>query len=97
MEDSPLPAELSEILGDDGEPVYGKVVSWFPDRGFGFIAHGPDQKTIFFHVSHCHGFEGSFPVEGTQVSFLVGRNHRTGKSQAEEVKLRATEAAAASA
>lgn len=97
MQDADLPEELRAVLDSTGEPVDGEVVSWFPDRGFGFIAHGPENQTIFFHVSHCRGFDESGPARGQHVSFVVGRNHRTGKSQAEEVRARAPRAAAASA
>ena len=95
MQDAPLSEELSQALGGGGERLDGDVVSWFVDRGFGFIAHGPQRQTIFFHISHCRGFDEAGPVQGSPVSFIIGRNHRTGKTQAEEVEARAARAAAA--
>lgn len=84
-DDAPLPSRVEDILKDSTPRKFGEVLSYFPDRGFGFIAHGPTKETVFFHVSQCPEMEGTLPVPGMKVSFTIASNHRTGKEQAQDV------------
>jgi cold shock CspA family protein len=97
MRDAPLPAGIEMTLEPVGQRIDGEIVSYFADRGFGFVAHGASHDTTFFHVSQCQGLDGVQPEPGQSVSFLLGRNHGSGKSQAEELLLRVRAKAAHSA
>lgn len=86
IENGPVPAELASILASEPERLVGRVETYFPDRGFGFLRFR-ESETIFFHVSHCQGgAEHSISI-GAEVSFVCGVNHRNGKPQAEQVRV----------
>ena len=85
QEDLPLPTTVQEVLVDHTPRLVGEVLSYFPDRGFGFIAYGPEKATVFFHISQCPGLEGTVPDADMKVSFVIAKNHRTGKEQAQEI------------
>lgn len=86
--DAPLPADVAAILGEDAQPrLTGHVVNYFPDRGFGFIAYGQDNATLFFHVSQCDPTPPERLGPGMPVSFVIGVNHRSRKQQAEQIRL----------
>lgn len=84
-EDLPLPSTVEEVLRDSTPRLSGEVLSYFPDRGFGFITYGPEKSTVFFHISQCPGLESVTPEVGMKVSFIIADNHRTGKQQAQEI------------
>jgi len=87
--DEPLSADLAHVLGRERQRLEGRIASYFPDRGFGFIAHGTAGETVFFHVSHCELRSGEVLTAGEEVSFVVGVNQRNRRAQAEKVRLRA--------
>lgn len=97
MQDAPLPAPIAAVLERAPQRIEGEVVSYFADRGFGFVAHGEKRDTIFFHVSQCQGLDGGLPEPGQAVTFFLARNRRSGKSQAEEILPRVRVQAATSA
>lgn len=92
--DGPLPAEVAAVLGEQAPSrVTGHVANYFADRGFGFIAYGDDNRSLFFHVSQ---FEPGAPDAlgpGLPVSFVIGVNHRSRKQQAEHIRAIEHEAA----
>ncbi|MFC1924785.1 cold-shock protein [Chloroflexota bacterium] len=59
------------------------------DRGFGFIKTEQGED-LFFHRSELQGVDYNSLREGQEVEFEVGRG-RDGRSQAEKVRLAATE------
>lgn len=86
--DAPLPADVATILGEDTVPrLTGQIVNYFADRGFGFIAFGQDNATLFFHVSQCEPTPPEKLGPGMTVSFVIGVNHRSRKQQAEQIRL----------
>lgn len=88
LSNAPLPDDVAAILGE-GAParLTGRVVSYFADRGFGFIAYGQDSATLFFHVSQCEPAPSDGFGPGTPVSFVIGVNHRSRKQQAEHIRV----------
>lgn len=93
FDDGALMPEIAAVLGEQAAPrVHGQVVSYFPDRGFGFIGY-EDGRSLFFHVSQ---FEPKAPESlgpGLAVSFVIGVNHRSRKQQAEHIRALANDAA----
>lgn len=88
LPDAPLPEDVAAVLGESTATRHtGKVASYFPDRGFGFIAHDAGARTLFFHVSQCEPLPPAGLVSGAEVSFVIGVNHRSRKPQAEQVRL----------
>lgn len=85
--DAELDPALASLLGDGREQRRpGQVVSYFPERGYGFIGYG-EGKTVFFHVSQCEAGSSEGIGPGAAVSFVLGVNHRSGKEQAERIRL----------
>lgn len=88
LPDAPLPEDIAAVLGESATTRHtGKVASYFPDRGFGFISHDAGARTLFFHVSQCEPSPPVGLVSGAEVSFVIGVNHRSRKPQAEQVRL----------
>jgi len=89
LEDRLLPPEVLAALGEDDQPrLTGHVTNYFADRGFGFIAYGEDNTTLFFHVSQYEPNPPEGLGPGMAVSFVVGVNHRSRKQQAEHIRVR---------
>lgn len=82
--DAPAPPEIAPLAALEPQRVSGRVESYFPDRGFGFI-RDQEGSTIFFHVSHLQ-HAGEIAV-GAAVSFARGINHRNAKPQAEQIRV----------
>lgn len=77
-----------EMLAENGTSRdSGHVSTWFPERGFGFISPTDGRPTVFFHVTQLRAEAGDDLRVGRRVSFVVTTNHRTGRSQAEDVAL----------
>ena len=63
----------------------GKIQTFFPDRGFGFIR--PDkrgQPDVFFHTGAMQF--GTVPEEGCRVEFEIGKDGRHEKAHAVSVR-----------
>ncbi len=71
------------------------TVRWFDaDRGFGFIALGPDAEDLFVHASEVVGADGSTLLrEGQVVEFEIGEGDRG--PQARRVRVTGDQAAGA--
>lgn len=63
----------------------GVVVSWRPDRGFGFIRPDGGERDLFAHVTNLAGFTDL--RIGLKVSFEAGVSERTGKTEAINIRL----------
>lgn len=62
--------------------MWGVVIRYDKERGFGFIKSRVDGQSYFVHVSQI---QDGFLEHGYLVEFGVGINKRTGKEQAENV------------
>jgi len=60
----------------------GTIKKWMEDKNYGFI--NASDWEFFFHISGC--VEWYQPREGDSVTFVIGANDRTGKTQAQEVQ-----------
>jgi len=61
----------------------GTVKKWKEESNYGFIKTA--DWDVFFHKSWC--VDGYEPRENDEVSFVMWKSERTGKSQAQDVKL----------
>ncbi len=61
----------------------GKVVAFFPQRGFGFI-ESPDGGNTFFHISNVEHRRA--PHVGDVLAFDLGTDTRTGKPIATDLR-----------
>lgn len=84
--DAPLTPEMIDLLAERQSRVSGRVASYFSGRGFGFIAPDDGDQAIFFHVSHLRG-DADRVREGVALTYVVAKNSRTGKIQAEEIRI----------
>lgn len=64
-------------------PLVGRVKFFNRDRAFGFIQRD-DGNSIFVHGSNVHG---GILAEGDRVEFLIGTDRKTGKLQAQQVRV----------
>ena len=62
----------------------GKVKFFNTDKGFGFITPDTGGTDVFVHVSALQ--YGDVLREGQTVSYDLGRDRKTGKSKAENVR-----------
>ena len=53
------------------EVLYGNIVTWFPNRRFGFIRTDNSDTELFVHASDFLPDGEPFP-KGTRVKFQVG-------------------------
>ena len=63
----------------------GVVKYYHPTKEFGFIKTADGEPDTFFHISVCE-FD-IIPEVGTEVSFTIGTDSRTGKTKATRVDL----------
>ncbi|MGG1644143.1 cold-shock protein [Paenibacillus sp. NRS-1782] len=59
------------------------VVSYYSDRGYGFISSGEDR--VFFHLSDCESFDTAEVPVGLRVSYMLTEG-RGGKPAAADVQ-----------
>ncbi|HZR81955.1 MAG TPA: tetratricopeptide repeat protein [Candidatus Binatia bacterium] len=99
--DAPLPDDVARSLAEAPSRERGVVNTYFPGRGFGFIAYRPagsaTDQTIFFHVSHVAPELAGALKPGTPVTFAAATNARNGKPQAEDVRLKSDDLGASDA
>ncbi len=62
----------------------GIIKKWMDDKNFGFIKVSEWDSEFFFHITWC--MPGYQPREGDNVTFVIGKNDRTGKTQAQDVQ-----------
>jgi len=75
--DSPDEAPVEQI---------GSVMTYFEEKGFGFLRPDGGGKDIFFHISRLHQGQATELVPGTRVSYDLGMD-RNGKIAASSVRV----------
>ena len=65
--------------------AYGKVNTFFEDRGFGFIERDDGADNLFFHINAV--VNADVIKRGDRVSFQIETNARNGKLQAQNVNV----------
>jgi CspA family cold shock protein len=64
----------------------GSVMTYFEEKGFGFLRPDGGGKDIFFHISRLHEGEATQLVPGTKVAYELGMD-RNGKIAASSVRI----------
>ena len=81
----------SEPSEAGGEQI-GTVVTYFEDKGFGFVRPDGGGRDIFFHISRLNQGQPTDLVPGARVAYELGMD-RTGKMAAASVRVVPAEAA----
>ena len=78
---------------EEGVPDHytGSVMTYFEEKGFGFLRPDGGGKDIFFHVSRLHEGQATDLVPGTKVTYELGMD-RNGKIAASSVRIVTPEA-----
>jgi len=89
-------AQSGEESGEDNGPdaQIGSVMTYFEEKGFGFLRPDGGGKDIFFHISRLHQGQATDLVAGTKVSYELGMD-RNGKIAASSVRVLTPEELAA--
>ena len=64
----------------------GAVVTYFEEKGFGFLRPDNGGRDVFFHISRLNEGEASDLVPGARVAYELGMD-RTGKMAASSVRV----------
>ena len=64
----------------------GSVVTYFEEKGFGFLRPDAGGRDIFFHISRLNEGQASDLVPGARVMYELGMD-RTGKMAASSVRV----------
>jgi CspA family cold shock protein len=64
----------------------GSVVTYFEEKGFGFLRPDSGGRDIFFHISRLNEGQASDLVPGAKVIYELGMD-RTGKMAASSVRM----------
>jgi CspA family cold shock protein len=76
--------EASEEAPADAQT--GSVMTYFEEKGFGFLRPDGGGKDIFFHISRLHQGDATALVPGTKVAYDLGMD-RNGKIAASSVRV----------
>jgi cold shock protein len=68
------------------EAQTGSVMTYFEEKGFGFLRPDGGGKDIFFHISRLHQGQATELVPGTKVAYELGMD-RNGKIAASSVRI----------
>lgn len=68
----------------------GSVMTYFEEKGFGFLRPDGGGKDIFFHISRLHQGDATALVPGAKVAYDLGMD-RNGKIAASSVRLLGSE------
>jgi CspA family cold shock protein len=82
-------AATGDSASDDGmidQAQTGSVMTYFEEKGFGFLRPDGGGKDIFFHISRLHEGEATQLVPGTKVAYELGMD-RNGKIAASSVRI----------
>ncbi len=84
----PASAVASSDNAEEGttEAQTGSVMTYFEEKGFGFLRPDGGGKDIFFHISRLHQGQATELLPGTKVSFELGMD-RNGKIAASSVRI----------
>lgn len=81
-------AESQEELPTEAQ--LGSVMTYFEEKGFGFLRPDGGGKDIFFHISRLHQGQSTDLVPGARVAYELGMD-RNGKIAASSVRILPTE------
>jgi CspA family cold shock protein len=85
------PAEGGESSEEAPADVQtGSVMTYFEEKGFGFLRPDGGGKDIFFHISRLHQGDATALVPGAKVAYDLGMD-RNGKIAASSVRLLGTD------
>ena len=76
--------------GSSDEPageMLGSIVTYFEEKGFGFLRPESGGRDVFFHVSRLQQGQSTELVPGARVAYELGMD-RTGKMAASAVRIR---------
>jgi CspA family cold shock protein len=76
----------SDSPDDSPAEQIGAVMTYFEEKGFGFLRPDGGGKDIFFHISRLHQGQATDLVPGTRVSYELGMD-RNGKIAASSVRI----------
>jgi CspA family cold shock protein len=83
----PQQAPSSAAEGDEAAPPQtGSVMTYFEEKGFGFLRPDNGGKDIFFHISRLHQGQPTDLVPGTKVAYELGMD-RNGKIAASSIRV----------
>ena len=68
------------------EAQTGSVMTYFEEKGFGFLRPDAGGKDIFFHISRLHQGQATDLVPGAKVAYELGMD-RNGKIAASSVRI----------
>lgn len=86
-----IPASAAESQEEaPAEVQTGSVMTYFEEKGFGFLRPDAGGKDIFFHISRLHQGQATDLVPGARVSYELGMD-RNGKIAASSVRILAAE------
>jgi cold shock protein len=77
-------SETSEDTPADAQT--GSVMTYFEEKGFGFLRPDGGGKDIFFHISRLHQGDATALVPGVKVAYDLGMD-RNGKIAASSVRI----------
>jgi CspA family cold shock protein len=85
------PQSILAAGGDSAEEVpseqqTGSVMTYFEEKGFGFLRPDGGGKDIFFHISRLHQGQSTELMPGTKVAYDLGMD-RNGKIAASSVRI----------
>ncbi len=73
--------------GDEpAPPQTGSVMTYFEEKGFGFLRPDNGGKDIFFHISRLHQGQSTELVPGAKVAYELGMD-RNGKIAASSIRI----------
>jgi cold shock protein len=81
-----LPAEGESSQESAPDVQTGSVMTYFEEKGFGFLRPDGGGKDIFFHISRLHQGDATALVPGAKVAYDLGMD-RNGKIAASSVRL----------
>ncbi|HTA47428.1 MAG TPA: cold shock domain-containing protein [Bryobacteraceae bacterium] len=89
------PQSIAAPSGDSQEEVAteaqtGSVMTYFEEKGFGFLRPDGGGKDIFFHISRLHQGQATDLVPGAKVAYELGMD-RNGKIAASSVRILSAE------
>jgi CspA family cold shock protein len=84
----PASAASDSANGESDTPSAdtGSVVTYFEDKGFGFLRPDNGGRDVFFHISRLNEGQATDLVPGTKVIYELGMD-RTGKMAASSVRV----------
>lgn len=71
---------------DEMAEQIGSIITYFEEKGFGFLRPESGGRDVFFHISRVVEAQATDLVPGARVAFELGMD-RTGKMAASMVKL----------